>query len=483
VLSVLLPPVISCSGSEPDAPGPTLVKPGEGVNTSPSPITIYGTGFNPLVRVDYDDKQHSTVSTAFSAHLGPHRLQQVTYLDETRLAALVPAGLPPGSYSLTVIDPRGRRGALDDAFAVQRGFSDGGPDSPEIGPDATADAATDGPRADQLSGDLPKGDLVGPSETAPGPVVATFAGTGTPGFNNGVAASAQFHNPRGIAIAGASLYVGDFSNHRIRQISAGQVTTLAGSGSQGLVNGAVASARFNYPVGVAADSAGSVYVGDSANDVIRMIKGGAVTTLAGSGTKGFLDGSAASARFNYPKGLAEAGGIVYVADSENHRIRRIQGGVVSTLAGSGTSGFLDGPAASARFSSPSSVAISGSTIYVVDTGNNRIRSVVGGAVTTVAGTGAQGNTDGAALTVARFWNPVDLAVSGATIYVADQANHRVRVIKGGVVSTLCGSYLGFKDGPLSSALFYYPSGLALGGGGTLLYVADQSNHRIRVISF
>jgi len=475
----------ACDESSPDAPTLERVQPGEGLNTVATPVVISGDGFNPLVRVNYNDKQRSLVSTAFFAHLGTHTLEQVTYQDAKQIRALVPAGLVPGSYDLTLVDPRGGRVVLEHAFVVKDGSLDAGPDvsDADLGLDLPPMDLADGPPLDlprDGAPDVPP-DTIKP-DTAGGPMVSTLAGTGQPGFKDGVAATAQLYNPRGLAVSGNDLFVGDFTNHRIRRINAGQVTTLAGDGNQGLVNGAAAAARFNYPVGVAVDGSGSVYVADSSNDVIRMIESGVVSTLAGSNVKGFLDGAAATARFNYPRGVAVYGSTVYVADSENHRIRTVQGGMVSTLAGS-TKGFADGPAATARFDTPTAVLVSGATVYVADTGNHRIRMVQGGVVSTVAGVGTVGNTDGAALTVARFWNPVDLALSGTTIYVADQGNHRIREIKQGVVSTLSGSSIGFKDGLVGTALFYYPSGLAMSAGGAELYVADQSNHRIRVITF
>jgi sugar lactone lactonase YvrE len=215
--------------------------------------------------------------------------------------------------------------------------------------------------------------------------VTTFAGSGNPGFTDGPAASAQFNFPYGVAVdASGNVFVADYSNHRIRRIAAGTgtVTTLAGNGTAGLVNGAPATAQFNFPRGVAVDASGNVYVADQSNNVIRRIAAGTgtVTTLAGSGVAGFADNAnPLQAQFNSPSSVAvDASGNVYVADRVNNRIRRIDGasGAVSTMAGNGTIGFADGPGASAQFSAPMGVAVDANRrVYVADVANHRIRVI------------------------------------------------------------------------------------------------------------
>ena len=155
---------------------------------------------------------------------------------------------------------------------------------------------------------------------------------------------------------------------------------MAGSGSATFADGTGTSASFNYPYGVALDGAGNVYVGDAFNHRIRKVSpSGVVSTLAGSGSGGFADGTGASASFAYPWGVAlDGAGNVYVADRDNNRIRKVSpSGVVSTLAGSGSGGFADGTGTSASFYTPTGVALDGAgNVYVADQNNNRIRKIV-----------------------------------------------------------------------------------------------------------
>ena len=190
---------------------------------------------------------------------------------------------------------------------------------------------------------------------------------------------------------------------------------------------------------------------------------------------GYTDGTGTSAQFNYPSGVAVDGaGNVYVADCHNHRIRKITAsGVVSTLAGSGTSGYADGTGTSAQFDYPTGVAVDGAgNVYVADSDNHRIRKITAsGVVSTLAGS-TYGYTDGTG-TSAKFYYPRGVAVDGAgNVYVADRVNHRIRKITAsGVVSTLAGSAQGYTDGTGTSAKFYYPFGVAVDGAGNV-YVAD-----------
>ena len=209
-------------------------------------------------------------------------------------------------------------------------------------------------------------------------LVATLAGS-TAGFADGTGGAAQFNGPYGVAVDySGTAYVADGNNHRIRKItSAGVVTTLAGSGARGFSDGTGVAAQFNYPIGVAVDSSGTVYVADAGNNRIRKITpAGVVTTLAGYAA-GSADGTGGAAQFKDPRGVAvDPSGTVYVADYGNHRIRKITpAGVVTTLAGS-TAGFADGTGSAARFNVPFGVAVDSSgTVYVADYCNHRIRKI------------------------------------------------------------------------------------------------------------
>jgi len=310
--------------------------------------------------------------------------------------------------------------------------------------------------------------------------VTTLAGnTFVQGFADGSGTNARFNNPYGVAVDGAgNVYVADVDNHRIRKITpAGAVTTLAGDGTSGSLDGTGTAAQFNRPLGVAVDGAGNVYVADTSNHRIRKITpAGAVTTLAGDGT---------TTPFNHPGGVAVDGtGNVYVADSFNNRIRKITpGGAVTTFAGSTDFGSTNGNGTIARFRSPQGVAVDGAgNVYVADTSNHQIRKITpGGDVSTLAGS-TQGFADGNGA-LAQFFGAAGVAVDGAgNVYVADAGNHRIRKITpAGAVTTVAGSTLGFADGNGTNARFRFPYGVAVDGAGGNVYVADPGNSQIRHI--
>ncbi len=314
------------------------------------------------------------------------------------------------------------------------------------------------------------------NETCAPVIVETFAGTGTAGFMNGAGNVAQFYYPIGVEVDGSGfVYVVDTDNQRIRKItSMGVVTTLAGTGTDGSMDGAGNVAQFNYPRGGAIDSSGNVYVADTYNQRIRKItSAGVVTTLAGTGTAGFMDGAGNVAQFNFPYGVAvDNSGFVYVADQSNHRIRKITStGVVSTLAGTGTAGNMDGAGNAALFRSPGGVAVDGSgNVYVADTYNHRIRKITSTGVVSTLASG--------------FDNPRGVEVdSSGNVYVADASNHRIRKItSAGVVTTLAGTTgtSGFMDGAGNVAQFNKPYRVAVDSSGNV-YVTDTDNHRIRKI--
>lgn len=323
--------------------------------------------------------------------------------------------------------------------------------------------------------------------------VSTLAGQAkSKGSTDGLGHSARFNRPMGVAIDAANtIYVADADNQAIRKMSAaGLVTTLAGTaGSKGSADGA--TAHFSAPAGLAIGSDGTLFVADALNNTIRAVTAsGVVTTVAGApGEKGSADGKTADARFNCPHSVAtDASGILYIADTYNHTIRKISpGGDVTTLAGkAGERGSNDGLGAAARFKHPAGIAVDGQgTVYVTDNGNNTVRKISpDGRVTTMAGTaGRKGEADGTGA-AARFWVPTGIAVSArGIVYVADNLNCNIRQISpNGVVTTLAGDCRAFgsADGTGLNASFNCPFGLAVAADGTV-YVADTANHTIRVI--
>lgn len=263
-------------------------------------------------------------------------------------------------------------------------------------------------------------------------VVTLLAGTGQPGHVDGPGAAARFHEPSGIVFDPVRkvLYVADHANHLIRRLTLdGAVSTFAGLGRPEDRDGAGTLAAFNQPSGLALDAAGSLYVADSGNHKIRKISpDGMVTTFAGVGRPGFSNGVAGEALFKSPQGIAiDTTGALLVADTANHVVRRVVDGVVSTLAGSGQPGALDGSGLLAQFKEPAAIAIddTGDTI-VADAGNHRIRRIASGVVTTLAGSGAPAYVDGSN-GVAAFHGPAGLAWAGA-IFVADTKNDALRVL-------------------------------------------------------
>lgn len=269
-------------------------------------------------------------------------------------------------------------------------------------------------------------------------------------------------------------------------------STLAGlPGSAGSADGTGTGARFGNPWGIALDSAGNIYVGESNNNIVRKVNpNGTASLLAGAaGQIGSADGTGAAARFSLTDVAVDGAGNIYVSDTGNHTIRKITpNGAVTTLAGSaGQSGSADGTGSAARFNNPIGVAVdSGGTVYVGDHGNRTIRRISpSGAVSTFAGSAGQSGSDNGTGTAARFFGIYDVAVDGAgNVYVADSWNMTIRKITpAGVVSTLAGSagQAGSADGTGNSARFNNPQGVAVDSAGHV-YVADRGNHTIRKIT-
>ena len=220
---------------------------------------------------------------------------------------------------------------------------------------------------------------------------------------------------------------------------------------------------------------------------------GIIDTLAGDGTAGFAGdgGLAGAAQFNNPFGVALAGDVLYIADRDNHRIRAVNlgNGVINTVAGIGTAGFSGdgGPASAAQLNLPSGVAVTATTLYIAEVDNDRVRTVdlASGIISTLAGNGTAGfSGDGGPATAAQLNNPAGIAVGGNVLYIADQSNHRIRAVDlgTGIISTFAGTgtaFFGGDGGPATAAELNTPVGVT--ATANTLYIADRDNHRIRAV--
>ncbi len=310
---------------------------------------------------------------------------------------------------------------------------------------------------------------------------------------DGVGKAARFFAPEGIKTDGRYLFVADTNFNTIRRVTIadGSVTTLAGSiSSGGSADGVGIAARFSMPRALAMDET-ALYVADTNNNTIRRvtIADGRVTTLAGTpGERGAADGIGAAARFNNPEGIVTDGTSLFVADSFNHTIRKVDmvTGAVTTLAGTpGKSGAADGKGGAARFCVPRGLATDGTNLFVADSMNHSLRRVViaTGEVTTLAGSAREwGSVDGKG-TAARFFAPHGIAGDGTSLFVSDTNNHTLRrvVIATGEVTTVAGSpgNQGTADGIGTNARFFAPHGITTDG--TFLFVADTGSDTIRKV--
>lgn len=314
-----------------------------------------------------------------------------------------------------------------------------------------------------------------------------FAGLDEEGATDGAEAVPSL-NVLGISADGKSLYISDSGNNAIRKIelATGSVETIAGSSTAGKTNDVGIAAAFSYPQSVSSDG-NSLYVADYSNHLIRKIvlATGVVSTLAGSGKPGKADGIGVAASFNYPRSIVSDGSNLYVADYDNHSIRKIEiaTGAVSTLAGAGKEGKKDGVGADASFQNPRGIAIDGATLYVADTYNHTIRKVdiATRRVTTLAGTGNEGAADGIGI-AASFSYPQNIVTHDGNLYVTDYGNNSIRkiVLATGAVTLLAGSGKpGAKDDAGTAASFSQPSGMTTDGKN--LYVADTRYCSLRKI--
>jgi len=336
-------------------------------------------------------------------------------------------------------------------------------------------------------------------------VINTFAGTTTGNTtgavgDGGVADQAILNQPQGVAVdSSGNVYISEFGDSRIRKVTATKliISTIAGTGVYGFSGdgGAATSATLAGPWGLSIDSSGNVYVADFWNYRIRKISSsGTITTMAGSGVYSFSGdgGAAVNAELNEPRSVAvDASGNVYVADTQNNRVREINSsGVISTIGGNGTAGSSGdgGQGSSAQLTQPQAVTVDAAgNIYIADAVNSRIRVIASnGVISTFASNGTAGYSgDGGAATSAELNTPRGMAIDSAgNLYIADFNNNVVRKISSGTITTVAGNgSLGFSGdgGPATAAQLRGPVGVAVDATGDL-YISDLGNYRIRMVT-
>jgi cysteine-rich repeat protein len=313
---------------------------------------------------------------------------------------------------------------------------------------------------------------------------------------------AELYRPAGVAVDRiGDLFIADTANYRVLRVemATGAVTTVAGTGTEGYSgdDSPATSAQFRSPSRVAVDGFGNLFIADQSDHRIRRVDAttGMITTVAGTGTQGYSGdgGPATSAQLAYPRGVAIDGlGNLFIADWQNRRIRRVDTatGVVTTVAGTGESGFAGdgGPATSAQLRETSGVAVDGfGNLFVADTGNHRIRRVAAqsGIITTIAGNGVEGYSgDGGAATSAALNRPDGITVDAyGNVWIADRSNSRIRRVdaQSGVITTVAGTGSSSFSGdgtPATSAALRLPADVSIDTFGNI-FIADTSNHRVR----
>ncbi|HEY0797081.1 MAG TPA: Ig-like domain repeat protein [Acidisarcina sp.] len=298
--------------------------------------------------------------------------------------------------------------------------------------------------------------------------------------------------PGGVAFdAAGDLYIADTNNHIVLEVGlTGIVSTAAGTGQQGFAGdgGPATSALLDSPVGIALDSAGNLYIADSHNNRVREVSNGIISTIAGTGAAAFSGdgGPATAAALKRPTAVAlDASGNVYIADTNNQRIREISGTTMSTVAGNGAQAPSGdgGQALAAGLDSPYGIAVDASgNLYIGDTHNQRVRMVTAstGIISTIAGTGVKAFTGDGTANAAALARPRGLAVtSTGTVYVADSDNNRIRSISGGAIITQAGNGsqgVAANAGPATGVTLNTPG--AVGLFGNIFAIADTSSPQV-----
>ncbi len=329
----------------------------------------------------------------------------------------------------------------------------------------------------------------------------TTAGTGTAGYtgDTGPATAATLADPAAAAYdSNGNLYLAEANNHVIREVSTtGIITMIAGTGIEGYSgDGAAATAaQLDTPTGIAVDASGNIYIADSHNHRLRKVSGGTITTIAGTGAAGYSgdNGVATAAQLSLPSAVAvDLSGNVYIADTNNQRIRKINGTTITTIAGDGEELYAgDGAAATAAvLDLPTGVAVDASgNVYIADRHNQRVRMITPtGTISTIAGSGTPGfsgsfSGDGASANAATLARPSGVSVDGAgNLYIADTGNQRIRQVSGTTIATVAGSNqqgFGGDGGPATGAILNSPRAAAPDAFGNLT-IADRLNQRLRI---
>ena len=316
-------------------------------------------------------------------------------------------------------------------------------------------------------------------------IITTYAGNGTQGSSGdgGPATSAELHTPFGVAVDGAGdLFIADTQNNRIREVNATTriITTVAGTGAPSYSGdgGPATSAGLNNPTGVAVDSAGDIFIADQRNNRIRKVTAGVITTFAGNGNvgNGGDGGPATSAQLYYPTGVTlDPSGNLYIADSDNQKVREVSGGTISTIIGTGSVGYSCGTGTSVGLHNPTGVTFYAGAVIVADYGNQCVRVVasgfdyanIGNGTASYGGDGQPYNNPGVEL---NYPTGVSTDPQG-DLYIADFVNNRIRIVAGSFppfdINTFAGNGVaGFSGdgGPATSAKLYNPSGVAVYAG-------------------
>jgi sugar lactone lactonase YvrE len=336
-------------------------------------------------------------------------------------------------------------------------------------------------------------------------IIVTYAGNGLGGFigDGGLAIAAEFYTPSGVYVdTSGNIYITDQNASCVRKVNtAGIIVTVAGvCGSGGYTGdgGPATAAGLTWPEGVAVERNGNIYIADQFNNAIRKVDHatGIITTIAGNGTTGYGgDGGVATAAVLWhPADVGvDYNGNVYFVDQDNSRMRKItrSTGIITTLAGNGTSGFSGdgGPGTAAKLNFPAGIAVDSiGNVFIADFYNSRIRKVdTAGIITTIAGNGTGGyGGDGGPATAAELYDASAVWVDRiGRVYISDYYNSLIRKVDtSGIISTIAGNdTAGYRGdcGPATAGEIYYPQGVAVDKAGNV-YIADFDNHRVRMVT-